>query len=78
MDGREAFASGGPDKGELVRPDLVIASGDLIAIDVEAIKTLQVYEAKNKLSTDPRQSPQVTTALKHNLGVGRGRYILVE
>jgi len=78
MDGREAFVSGGPDKGELVRPDLVLASGDLIAIDVEAMKTLLTYGAKNKLSTDPWQSPQVTTALKHNLGVGKGRYVLDE
>ena len=53
MDGREAFVSGGPDKGELVRPDLVLASGDLIAIDAEAMKTLLTYGAKNKLSTDP-------------------------
>ena len=78
MDGREAFVSGGPDKGQLVRPDLVLASGDLIAVDVEAMKALLTYGAKNKLRADPWQSPQVTTALKHNLGVGKGRYILVE
>ena len=30
MDGREAFVSGGPDKGQLVRPDLMLASGDLL------------------------------------------------
>ena len=47
-------------------------------IDVEAMKTLLTYGAKNKLRADTWQSPQITTALKHNLGVGKGRYILVE
>ncbi len=78
MDGRKAFVSGGPDKGQLVRPDLVLASGDLIAVDVEAMKALLTYRAKNKLMANPWQSLQITTALKHNLGVGKGRYILVE
>ncbi len=78
MDGRKAFVSGGPDKGQLAEPGLVLASGDLIAIDIEAMKVLLTYEAKNKLIADPWQSPQVVTALKHGLGVGRGGYIVVE
>jgi len=78
MDGRKAFVSGGPDKGQLVEPGLVFASADLIAIDVEAMKVLLTYEAKNKLSADPWQSRQVITALKHSLGVGEGGYTIVE
>jgi len=69
MDGRKAFVSGGPDKGEVVEPGLLLASGDLVAIDVEAMKVLLSYKGKNRLVPDPWHSPQVTTALEHGLGV---------
>jgi uncharacterized protein (DUF362 family) len=78
MDGRKAFVSGGPDKGQVVEPGLVLASGDLVAIDVEAVKVLLTYEARNKLFADPWQSPQIVTALKHNLGVVENGYTVVE
>jgi len=78
MDGRKAFVSGGPDKGQLVEPGLVLASGDPIAIDVEAMKLILAYQARNKLATDPWQSPQIVTALKHGLGTGESSYIVVE
>ena len=78
MDGRKAFVSGGPDKGQRVGPGLILASGDLIAIDVEAMKVLLAYKAKKKLFMDPWQPPQIVTALKHGLGVGKGGYAIVE
>jgi len=78
MDGRKAFVSGGPDKGQLAEPGLVLASGDLVAIDVEAMKVLLTYQAKNKLVADPWQSSQIATALKHGLGVGESGYVVVE
>ena len=78
MDGRKAFVSGGPDTGQLAEPGLMLASGDLVAIDVEAMKVLLSYEGKNKLVANPWQSPQIVTALNHGLGVGEGGYILVE
>jgi uncharacterized protein (DUF362 family) len=78
MDGRKTFVSGGPDKGQLEKPEIVLASGDLVAIDVEAIKVLLVYKANNKLVADPWQLPQVMTALRHGLGTGKNRYIVVE
>jgi hypothetical protein len=56
----------------------VLASGDLIAIDVEAMKLILAYGAKNRLASDPWQSPQVVAALKHGLGVGESGYIVVE
>ena len=68
MDGRKAFVSGGPEKGELVEPGVIMASGDLVAIDVEALKILGSYKAKNKLFANPYDSPQIVTALRHSLG----------
>ncbi len=78
MDGRKAFVSGGPDKGQLVEPGLVLASGDLIAIDIEAMKVILTYGARNRIIAEPGQSPQVITALKHDLGVGTSGYTVVE
>jgi uncharacterized protein (DUF362 family) len=78
MDGRKAFVSGGPNRGQLVEPDLVLASGDLIAIDVEAIRVLLDYRASNKIPANPWELPQIATALKHGLGAGEGKYIVID
>jgi uncharacterized protein (DUF362 family) len=78
MDGRKAFVSGGPAKGQLAEPGLVLASGDLIAIDVEAMKVLLEYRASNRIPADPWKLPQVATALKHGLGAKEGEYIVVD
>jgi uncharacterized protein (DUF362 family) len=75
MDGRKSFVSGGPDKGELVKPGVIMASGDLVAIDVEALKILGSYKAKNKLFANPYDSPQIVTALRHGLGAGDYRVV---
>jgi len=68
MDGRKAFVSGGPATGELVEPGVIMASGDQVAIDVEALKILGSYKAKNRLLRNPYDSPQIVTALRHRLG----------
>lgn len=68
MDGRKSFVSGGPDKGESVEPGVIMASGDLVAIDVEALKILGSYKAKNRLLPNPHDSPQIAIALRHSLG----------
>ena len=78
MDGRKAFVSGGPDKGQLVEPGLVLASGDLIAIDVEAMRVILDYRASNKIPANPWQLAQIATALRHGLGAGEGKHIVVE
>ena len=78
MDGRKAFVAGGPDKGQLVEPGLLLASGDLIAIDVEAMRVLLDYGASNNIPDNPWNLPQVATALKHGLGVGEGQYVVLD
>lgn len=77
MDGRKAFITGGPDRGQLAEPGLVLASGDLVATDVEAMKVLLSYQARNRLAADPWQSPQIVTAMKHHLGAGDNGYAVV-
>jgi uncharacterized protein (DUF362 family) len=78
MDGRKAFVSGGPDRGQLAEPDLVLASGDLIAIDIEAMKVILDYHASNKIPANPWKLTQIATALKHGLGSGEGKYIVID
>jgi uncharacterized protein (DUF362 family) len=43
MDARKVFIRGGPAKGELREPSLVLASGNQVVIDVEGVKILQSY-----------------------------------
>ena len=78
MDGRKAFVTGGPDRGQVVEPGLVIASGDLISTDIEAMKVLLSYKARNKIPADPWQLPQIVTALKHKIGADKDEYVVDE
>jgi len=78
MDGRKAFVSGGPEKGELAEPGVILASGDMVAIDVEALRVLQSFRADNRLGSDPFALPQIATALKRGLATAGGSYKLVE
>ena len=76
MDGRKAFVTRGPDSGQVVEPGVLLASGDLVAIDLEALKTLQSYPARNHLTMAPEEFPQIAVALRH--GLGEADYLLVE
>lgn len=78
MDGRKAFVSGGPDKGRVEEPKLILVSGNLVAIDVEAVKILLTYKARNKLPRDPWKLHQIAVASKSRLGIKDNGYILVE
>lgn len=78
MDGRKAFVAGGPEKGKLVEPGIIMASGDLVAIDVEGLKVLQSYPASNRLDGDPYEFPQIAIALRHGLTAAEGAYKVVE
>lgn len=70
MDGRKCFVTQGPDDGDIKEPNLILASGDRIAIDVEAIKILKSYKARNLLVyEDPFQYEQIKHAAELGLGV---------
>jgi uncharacterized protein (DUF362 family) len=68
MDGRKCLITGGPFKGEVREPNLVFASGDRIAIDVESIKVIESFEGA-KLKEDPWSYPQIKHAVRLGLGV---------
>lgn len=68
MDGRKCFTEGGPDKGKLEEPNILMAGNNMVAIDVEGLKILQSYKADNKLGTDPWALTQIKRAAE--LGIG--------
>jgi uncharacterized protein (DUF362 family) len=78
MEGRKAFVTGGPHSGQVVEPDLILVSGDFVAVDVEAIRVLLSYRARNKLPADPWKLPQIAAVSKHGLAPGEYKYLVVD
>jgi uncharacterized protein (DUF362 family) len=68
MDGRKCFISGGPANGELREPNVILASGDRIAIDVEALKIIQSYEGAS-LNQNPWSYTQIRRAVELGIGI---------
>jgi len=68
MDARKCFVSGGPESGEVKEPNLILASTDRIAIDIEGLKILNSYPAKNKLDLPLWEIPQIKRAVELGLG----------
>jgi uncharacterized protein (DUF362 family) len=67
MDGRRCFISGGPSSGEVREPNLILASGDRIAMDVEALKVIESY-AGHSLKKRPWELTLIRRAVELGLG----------
>lgn len=65
MDGRKCFITGGPFHGEVRTPNVVMASGDRIANDVEGIKVIKSFEGANL-----RDEPWSFTQIRHAVELG--------
>jgi uncharacterized protein (DUF362 family) len=68
MDGRKCFINGGPACGELRNSNVVLASGDRIATDVEALKVIESFEGSS-LTDDPWSYIQIRRAVELGIGV---------
>lgn len=68
MDARTCFITGGPASGECSSPNLILASGDMVAIDVEGVRAIQCCNAENKLQMDVWEIPQIKRAVEIGLG----------
>ncbi|MFQ5892258.1 MAG: DUF362 domain-containing protein, partial [Candidatus Methanofastidiosia archaeon] len=68
LDARKCFITGGPAKGEVRVPNLILACGDRIALDVEGIKIIKSFPGSN-LKKDPWEYTQIRRALELSLGV---------
>ena len=69
MDGRKCFVTGGPASGTVEEPGVILASTDRVAIDVEAIKILQSYGARNQLDMPVLKLPMIRRAIE--IGIGK-------
>jgi uncharacterized protein (DUF362 family) len=68
MDGRKSFVTAGPDNGDVVEPNVILASGDRIALDVEGVKILQSYPRDNLIKTPVWEMPVIRRAIELGLG----------
>jgi uncharacterized protein (DUF362 family) len=70
MDGIKAFVMGGPEKGNVVEPNLLLASQDRVAIDAVGVAILKMYGAKGKVGeTDVFEQDQLKRAAELGFGV---------
>jgi len=78
LDARKCLVTGGPAKGKRKKAGLVLASTDLVALDVEALKILKSFNARNKLDMFVWELPQIDYARRLKLGVQKeDDYLLV-
>jgi uncharacterized protein (DUF362 family) len=68
MDARKVFITGGPAKGELRTPNLVLASGNQIITDVEGVKILQSYPGNALEDRNVWDLTQIRHAVELGLG----------
>ncbi len=52
MDAAEAFVRGGPERGELVKPNVILASKDRVAIDAVGVAILRSYGSTPEVMKD--------------------------
>lgn len=69
MDARKCFIKGGPARGEERKPDLILASDDRIAIDIEGIKIIQTFNGNSLKGINPWVLPQIKRAIELGIGV---------
>jgi uncharacterized protein (DUF362 family) len=69
LDARKCLVTRGPAKGKREKPGYIFACTDLIALDVEALKVLKSFKAKNRLNMPIWELPQIAAASKLKLGV---------
>lgn len=68
MDARKVFVTKGPASGQLETPNLILASHDMVAIDVEGVRVLQSYNVKNKLNQPVWELSQIARAKEIGFG----------
>jgi uncharacterized protein (DUF362 family) len=68
MDARTCFVEGGPSSGTCSSPGVILASGDMVSVDVEGVKLIQCCNAENKLDMDVWDIPQIKRAVEIGMG----------
>jgi len=70
MDAIKAFVTQGPERGEIVEPNLLLASNDRVAIDAVGIAILRSFQlTKNVMKGRIFELEQIRRAAKLGVGV---------
>ncbi len=69
MDASEGFTTGGPEKGKLIHPGIIIAGTDRVAIDMVGVALLRSYGTMSDVM-EGRISEQEQIARAAELGIG--------
>jgi len=62
MDARKCFIKGGPVKGEVREPNLILVSDSRVAIDVEGVKIIQSFKGNSLAKIQAEELPQIKRA----------------
>ena len=69
MDGIKGFSKGGPDTGTLIEPEVLIASGDRVALDAVGVAILRIYGTTGEVSKgDVFEQQQIARGVELGLG----------
>jgi uncharacterized protein (DUF362 family) len=70
MDGIEAFVDGGPDKGTIARPEVIVAGKDRIAVDAVGVAILRMFGTTYEVSRGRIfETEQIARAVELGIGV---------
>jgi uncharacterized protein (DUF362 family) len=69
MDAIDGFTTGGPDRGKLIHPEVIIAGTDRVAVDAAGVALLRSYGTTDKVM-EGRIFEQEQIARAADLGIG--------
>jgi len=79
LDGRQCFVTWGPDRGRKKSPGVIMASADPVAMDIEAVRILKSFRARNRLGIPLCELPQIAAATRLKIGVrSTDDYVIVK
>ena len=68
MDGRKCFIGGGPAKGKIENPGLILASTNRVAVDVEGIRVIQEFRGNSLKNINPLEMTQIKKSIEFGIG----------
>lgn len=69
LDGLEAFVTGGPERGQIERPGVMLAATDRVALDAVGVAILRLYKTTPEVSRGKIfEHPQIKRAVELGLG----------
>ncbi len=76
MDATKAFVSGGPESGDLVKPNVILAGKDRVAMDAVGVAILRLFGTTPEVSKGRIfQQEQIARAVELGIGIQSARDI---